>query len=96
MYIWDLATGNVSLFSLATRNCRAKSVPHILETQNFMAQILCINLTSGSIAMKSISHYSQSKVRKYVKFPDGLAVKDSVLSLLCLRFDPRLGNFHMP
>lgn len=30
------------------------------------------------------------------EFPDGLAVGDSTFSLLCLRFDPWPGTFHMP
>lgn len=55
MYILDLGTGSASLFSLAARNCRGKFVPRILETEDFMAQILCIKLTFGSIPMKNIS-----------------------------------------
>ena len=30
------------------------------------------------------------------EFPNGLAVKDPTLSLLCLEFSPWPGNFHMP
>ena len=37
------------------------------------------------------------KLRKHLlEFPGGLAVRDSMLSLLWLRFDPWPGNFCMP
>ena len=36
------------------------------------------------------------KKTKILEFPGGLAIKDLVLSLLWLRFDPWPGNFHMP
>ena len=35
------------------------------------------------------------KEKKIIGFPDGLVVKDMVLSLLWLRFDPWPENFHM-
>ena len=37
----------------------------------------------------------QSFVANWNEFPGGLMVKNSVLSLLWLGFDPRPGNFHV-
>ena len=36
----------------------------------------------------------KEKQKHYQEFPSGLKVKDSVLSLLWLGFDPRLGTTH--
>ena len=51
--------------------------------------MLCHEGTSQSISLKK-------KKKDSKKFPDGLVVKDSGLSLLWLRFDLRPRKFHMP
>ena len=52
-YILDLVAGSVSLFSLAARICKAKFVPHVLETHKIFMAHICAS--SGSVVMTNIS-----------------------------------------
>ena len=58
-----------------------------------------INILNELIHRKSniIWYHSYVESKRMIQgFPGGLVVKNSVLSLLWLKFTPRFGSFHMP
>ena len=55
-----------------------------------------LNWEESSLSQDGFFGGLLTEVKAQVEFPGGLAVKDSVLSLLWLRFDPWPGNFHVP